>query len=104
MSHISIARVNGVALHAPNATLSGEELRQRVCTELLRQAAQRAGLLPATDTPETSGAISEAAPAAIVPHLDRELRIPEPSDETCRRYYESNKRRYAAGDRLRLRH
>ena len=43
-----VARINGVALHAPGETLTPDELRQRACTELLRQAAQRAGLLAAT--------------------------------------------------------
>ena len=42
-------RINGVALHAPGEALSAEELRQRACTELLRQAAQAAGLLAASD-------------------------------------------------------
>ncbi len=37
------------------------ELRQRACTELLRQAAQRAGLLAADDAPSEDGVISEAA-------------------------------------------
>ena len=40
-----VARINGVALNAPDETLSAETLRQRACTELLRQAAQSAGLL-----------------------------------------------------------
>ena len=41
------ARINGVALHATDEMLSPDELRQRACTELLRQAAQSAGLLDA---------------------------------------------------------
>ncbi|HMX11963.1 MAG TPA: peptidylprolyl isomerase, partial [Burkholderiaceae bacterium] len=39
------ASVNGVALHAPGEVLATETLRQRACSELLRQAAQDAGLL-----------------------------------------------------------
>ena len=34
-----IARINGVALNAPHELLDEEALRQRACTELLRQAA-----------------------------------------------------------------
>ena len=37
-----VARVNGVALHGADATPGDEELRQRACSELLRQAAQQA--------------------------------------------------------------
>jgi peptidyl-prolyl cis-trans isomerase C len=62
---VAVARVNGVALHAPAETIAPVALRQRACTELLRQAAQREGLLAADDAPGTDGAISEAAKAAI---------------------------------------
>jgi hypothetical protein len=43
------AQVNGVPLHRPARALDADTLRQRACTELLRQAAQRAGLLAAAD-------------------------------------------------------
>ena len=58
------ARINGVTLHATDEMLSPDELRQRACTELLRQAAQAAGLLDAHDAPSADGVISEAAAAA----------------------------------------
>jgi len=100
----AVARVNGVALHAPAVAVAPEALRQRACTELLRQAAQREGLLGADDAPGTDGAISEAATAAIDTLLERELRVPEPSDEACRRYHTAHAARYAAGERVRVRH
>jgi len=100
----AVARVNGVALHGPAETFTPEALRQRACTELLRQAAQREGLLAAADAPGTDGAISEAATAAIDALLELELRVPEPSDEACRRYHAAHAARYAAGERLRARH
>ena len=62
-----------MALNAPGEALAPEELRQRACTELLRQAAQRAGLLDAADAPSADGVISEAAAAAIDALLEREL-------------------------------
>lgn len=99
-----VARVNGVALHAPDETPSFEELRQRACTELLRQAAQHGGLLDRSDVPSLDGSISEAATAAIDAHIDRAVQVPPPSDETCRRYFAANTRSYASGERLRLRH
>ena len=43
-----VARINGIALNSAGEALSPEELRQRACTELLRQAAQSAGLLAAS--------------------------------------------------------
>ena len=41
----AVARVNGVALNRPGETLGAGELRQRACSELLRQAAVGQGLL-----------------------------------------------------------
>jgi len=100
----AIARINGIALHGPAEAIAPEALRQRACTELLRQAAQRAGLLAAADAPGTDGAISEVATAAIDALLELELRVPEPSDEACRRYHAAHAARYAAGERVRARH
>ena len=100
----AVARVNGVALHAPAAALAPEELRQRACVELLRQAAQREGLLDARDAPRTDGAISEAATAAIELLLERALDVPEPSDEVCRRHHAAHSGSFASGERVRVRH
>lgn len=60
-----VARINGVPLHMPEQPVTAEELRQRACTELLRQEAQGAGLLDASDPFTVDGLISEAASAAI---------------------------------------
>jgi len=99
-----LARVNGVALHVPGETLASETLRQRACTELLRQATQREGLLAADDLPGTNGAISEAATAAIDTLLGRALIVPEPSAEACRRHYAAHTAKFAIGERARVRH
>ena len=96
------ARINGVAIN--DAPLLPEELRQRACTELLRQAAQKAGLLDDGDHASTDGAISEAATAAIEALLERDLDVPEPSDETCLRHYNAHRNEYAAGERVKVRH
>src|SRR5688572_33292514 len=50
-----MARINGVALNTSGENLSAEELRQRACTELLRQAAEGAGLLDAADIATADG-------------------------------------------------
>ena len=99
-----VARVDGIALHAAGARPEAAELRQRACTELLRQAAQRAGLLAADDAASEDGVVSEAAAAAIEALLERELRVPEPCEEDCRRHHAANPARYADGERVLARH
>jgi peptidyl-prolyl cis-trans isomerase C len=100
----AIASVEGVALHAHGETVAPEALRQRACTELLRQTAQRAGLLAADDAPSNDGVISEEAARAIEALLDRSLSIPQPSEEACRRHYAANEAAYRTGERIRVRH
>lgn len=99
-----VARVNGAALNTPEETLSVEELRQRACTELLRQAAQSAGLLAASDVAAGDGVISAAATDAIEALLERNLVVPEPTEADCRRHYAGNQGRYHTGERVRARH
>ncbi len=96
--------INGVALIAQGHTVAVEELRQRACTELLRQAAQEAGLLAAGDVAGVDGVISEAAAGAIDALLEQNLHIPEPSPEACRRYYTAHRNTYRTGERVRARH
>jgi len=100
----SVARINGVALNNPGEVLLPDALRQRACTELLRQAAQSAGLLAASDAPCADGVISEAASAAIEALLEQNLKVPEPSEEACRRYHAAHEGAYRSGERVRARH
>jgi peptidyl-prolyl cis-trans isomerase C len=99
-----VARINGVALHAEAEILSLEERRQRACSELLRQAAIQAGLLASTDVAPGDGVLSEAASQAIDAWLERELQLPEPSKDACRRHHAAHPARYRTGQRARLRH
>lgn len=99
-----VARINGVAVNDVAETLTPQALRQRACTELLRQAAMRAGLLDAADAPALDGVVSEAAASAIDAFLERELQLPEPSDEACRRHHAAHAARYRSGERVRARH
>ena len=100
----TVARINGVALHAAADELPSEELRQRACTELLRQTAQAAGLLDAKDAPCADGVISEAAANAIDALLEQSLNVPEPSEQACRRHYAAHEGIYRTGERVRVRH
>jgi len=104
ISNETAARVNGVAICQPGETVPADELRQRACTELLRQAAQAQGLLAAADSASADGVISEAAAAAIETLLEQRLQVPEPSEEACRRYYAAHEGAYRTGERVRARH
>jgi len=100
----TVARINGVPLHGAGEALDADSLRQRACTELLRQAAVRHGLLAPDDLPSPDGTTSEAASAAIEALLAQQLQIPEPSEEACRRHFDAQPQRYRAGDRAQVRH
>ena len=100
----AVARINGFALHGATETLSADALRQRACTELLRQAAQASGLLDAHEAPGLDGICSEAASSAIEALLERELQLPDPSDEACRRHYAAHASRYRSGEKVHARH
>lgn len=108
MSDIAVVhpapRINGVPLCAESEALSVEVLRQRACTELLRQAALKAGLLAAGDPAPDDGIISDAASAAIEALLECQLAMPEPAEADCRRYYDAHAGRYRTGERVRVRH
>ena len=98
------ARVNGVALQSNDGMLSDEELRQRACSELLRQAAIAEGLLDGADAPSDDGVLSEAASEAIEALLEKCVVVPEPSEEACRRHHAAHRTLYSTGERVRARH
>ncbi|RYF38484.1 MAG: peptidylprolyl isomerase, partial [Comamonadaceae bacterium] len=52
----------------------------------------------------TDGSQSEAATAAIEALLEREIQVPQPSGEACRRYYEAHAAAYCSDERLSARH
>jgi peptidyl-prolyl cis-trans isomerase C len=99
-----IASVNGVALHSADETPGAQELRQRACSELLRQAAIADGLLGANDVCSADGVLSEQACIAIELLLERKLPIAEPSEQACQRHYAAQLATYSSGERVRLRH
>ena len=100
----AIARINGVALNDESYQLTPAELQQRACTELLRQAAQSAGLLDKGDRPTMDGVVSEAASDAIDALLEKSLTAPEPSEEACRRHHAAHQSTYSTGERVQVRH
>ncbi|QHE74805.1 peptidylprolyl isomerase [Hydrogenophaga sp. PBL-H3] len=99
----AIACVNGIALHEAGETLDAQTLRERACTELLRQQAVRNGLLPrftGLNAPDPD----EATRRAIEALLEAEVHSPEPGTEECRRHYEAHKPRFVVGQALHVRH
>src|SRR5690606_35308446 len=100
----ALPAVGGVVLAQPGEALDAQALRQRACTELLRQAAMRDGLLDAADPAPRAGALSVAAAEAIEQLLEQALQVLEPSDEACRRHHRAHAARFAVGERVRQRH
>ncbi|MEW6707823.1 MAG: peptidylprolyl isomerase [Pseudomonadota bacterium] len=78
--------------------------RERACTELLRREAQRQGLLDAGDQMGEDGVISRAAMEAIEALIEREVQVPEPDEQACRRHHAAHPARYSRGERVRARH
>ena len=100
----SVASINGVPLSSAEEVLSGDDLRQRAYSELLRQAAICQGLLSDRDVSTSDGVQSEEAVSAIEALLEMNLTIPEPSEEACRRYHVANQTMYSTGERINVRH
>ncbi|HSV44504.1 MAG TPA: peptidylprolyl isomerase [Ramlibacter sp.] len=99
----AVASVNGIALHEPGETLALQALRERACTELLRQEAVKAGLLP-----RFGGLLAREPDAAqrqvIEAMVDEVVSSPEPTEDECRRHYEAQKNRLIVGQALHVRH
>lgn len=102
--NLPVPQVNGVPLRGPTELLDDAALRQRACTELLRQAAITQGLLAADDPAPQGEVPTEAATQAIERLLDAELLLPDPDEAACRRHYTAHAARYALGERVHARH
>jgi peptidyl-prolyl cis-trans isomerase C len=99
-----VSRVNGVALHPPGQQLDKHDLQQRAWTELLRQTAQREGLLDSDDEAGDDGVISQVAADAIEQLLECHIKLPAPSEENLRRYHDAHRAHFARGEAAWLRH
>ncbi|MGJ7462208.1 peptidylprolyl isomerase [Halomonas sp. MA07-2] len=72
--------------------------RALVVRELLCQRAADLGLL------EASGEALDEGDAAIAALLEKELDVPEPSEEDCRRFHAAHAERFSEPTRLKVRH
>lgn len=97
------AAVNGISL-LPDGEHAGEEaLRERAWSELLRQEAVRHGLLPRHDDLEAPE-LSMGDQRVIEAMLDREIAVPDPTEDECRRYYEARQMQFVDGAQVHARH
>lgn len=98
-----MARVNGVALHAPGKR--PDPVRLMVCAhdELLRQQAVRLGLLEARPD-ATAPELSVQDRRVIETMLDRLAPAAPPTEADCLRYFETHRAQFAQGQALHVRH
>ena len=71
--------------------------RALVVRELLLQEARRLAVV-AEPLSDDEGRRETEEEAAIRGLIEREVRVPEPDDDTCRRYYERNRARFRSAD------
>lgn len=98
-----VATINGIALHQPGQGLDDAELRELAWAELLRQEAVRQGLLPRHAGLEAP-ALLPGDQQVIEAMLERAVRVPQPTGDECRRYYEARQEQYVEGRLVHLRH
>jgi peptidyl-prolyl cis-trans isomerase C len=103
-TELQISRVNGLPIQGPEEILEKDDWRQRLFTELLRQQAQREGLLAQDDLCKEDGIISQAAADAIEALIAKHVVPTDPDDATCRRFHALQPARFAQGEQLDLRH
>jgi peptidyl-prolyl cis-trans isomerase C len=95
--------VNGIALHAPGQRPDTETLRELAYTELLRQEAVKAGLLPRKGVLEAPE-LNEAERRTIEAMVDAAVQVPSATDDECQRFYDARKSQYTVGQAVHLRH
>ena len=88
-----------VSVNGVNIT-TGPDMTSKfaVARELLRQRAIAVGLL------DEASADEETIDRAVEALLAREIIVPTPTEEECRRYYEANRREFQSGDLIHARH
>lgn len=100
---LPVPSINGIALHAPEAQPDPATLQELAYTELLRQQAVKAGLLP-RHTGLTAPQLSEAQRDVLEKMVEQAVQAPEPTGEECQRYFDAHKTQFVVGQSLHIRH
>lgn len=102
----AVARVNGVALHAPDQWPDADTLRERAWAELLRQRAVALGVWrdESTQAPTLAPVLNEAQRQRIEDMLLQEVPYRDPDEAECLRYFTAHKNHFVTGQALHLRH
>lgn len=99
-----VPSINGIALLPEGASVPDVyELQERAYTELLRQQAVRAGLLP-RHTDLVAPELQEAQRQVIEAMVDAQVVTPQPTEDECRRYFDANKAQFVVGQAVHVRH
>jgi peptidyl-prolyl cis-trans isomerase C len=98
-----VASINGIALHETSEAPDAATLRERAYTELLRQQAVQAGLLP-RHTGLVAPELDDTQRTIIEGLLDVAVVSPDPGESECRRYFDANKTHFIVGQALHVRH
>jgi peptidyl-prolyl cis-trans isomerase C len=102
-STLATACINGIALHEPGHRPDKIMLGELAYSELLRQQAVSARLLP-RHKGLTAPALGEAERKVIEAMVDREVLTPQPTESECQRYYEAHQAQFVVGQALHVRH
>jgi len=100
---MSSASINGVLLQSAGEVVDDATLRERAWGELLRQRAVSLGVLPRHAGP-VAPALSESDRQSIEAMLLSEVKLPEPTELECRRYYDAHRDQFVEGQALQVRH
>jgi peptidyl-prolyl cis-trans isomerase C len=100
---VPVASINGITLHAASERPETDQLRELAYTELLRQQAVKAGLLPrhkGLSAPE----LTEADRHVLEHMVETAVATAQPMPEECQRYFDAHKEQYVVGQALHVRH
>jgi peptidyl-prolyl cis-trans isomerase C len=98
-----VASINGISLHAPGEQPDLSTLQELAYTELLRQQAVKAGLLPRSKG-LTAPVLNDAERKVLEDMLDAAVSSPQPTEDECQRYYTANKAQFVVGQAVHVRH
>jgi peptidyl-prolyl cis-trans isomerase C len=98
-----VASINGISLHAPGEQPDVQTLQELAYTELLRQQAVKAGLLPRSKG-LSAPVLNDAERKVLEDMLDTAVTSPQPTEDECLRYYTANKAQFVVGQAVHVRH